>query len=72
MEIVPCMEPSPAHGLMAEPCNALAAGLKENGVCACGHPMNEGISIPYPIADARGIGPSHCAIEKVGISRQSL
>jgi hypothetical protein len=36
--------------------------IRFNGVCQCGHPKNEGIVIPYPAEQARGIGPSETAI----------
>jgi hypothetical protein len=36
--------------------------IRFNGVDDCGHPKNEEIVVPYPLDDARGIGPSHNAI----------
>jgi hypothetical protein len=36
--------------------------IRFNGVRRCGHPINEEISVPYPIDEARGIGPSHSAV----------
>jgi hypothetical protein len=35
-----------------------------NGVKLCGHPANERLSIPFPAADASGIGPSTSALDE--------
>src|SRR3982751_6017478 len=32
-----------------------------NGLAKCGHPMNSDISIPWPAAEAGGVGPNHKA-----------
>ncbi len=34
-----------------------------NGLDECGHTRNEDVSIPYPSADAQGVGPSSTAID---------
>jgi hypothetical protein len=38
--------------------------IRFNGLRYCGHSRNESISIPFPSADASGIGPSESASEE--------